>query len=176
VAQEASVAPRVSTTRQLIQIDGLAFGSSPITKARGALAVMPQSFCPLNMKEECSLLARGEETTTPQATRTRVLGVHVHQEKTRFSTNQLMECQFQMREVAQKLMSTSLFGFQILKLNTRDIIAILKDTLNTTLGPLPIPNPHVTRVPSNTLEKHSIGSRVVDGIRNLVTSSNMVKQ
>ncbi len=33
--QEASVAPRVSTTRQIIQTNGLASGSSPITKARG---------------------------------------------------------------------------------------------------------------------------------------------
>jgi hypothetical protein len=76
-----------------------------------------------------------------------------------------------MREVAQKLMSTPLFCFQDLKLNTMDIIVILKDTLNITLGFLPIPEPHVTRVPSNTLERHSIGSHVVDGVRNLVTSS-----
>jgi hypothetical protein len=39
-----------------------------------------------------------------------------------------MECQFQMHEVVQKLMSTSLFSFQDLKLSTKDIIAILKDT------------------------------------------------
>jgi hypothetical protein len=62
-----------------------------------------------------------------------------------------------------------------LKLNTRDIIAILKDTLNTTLGPLLIPDLHATRVPSNTLERHLISSRVVDGIRDLVTSSSMAK-
>jgi hypothetical protein len=86
-----------------------------------------------------------------------------------------MECQFQMPEVAQKLVSTPLFCFQDLKLSTRDIIAVLKDTLNTTLGPLPIPNPHVISVPSNTLEKHSINSYVVDGVRNLVISSNMAK-
>ncbi len=35
-AQEANVAPRVSATRQVIQTDGLASASSPITKARGA--------------------------------------------------------------------------------------------------------------------------------------------
>jgi hypothetical protein len=35
-AQEASVAPRVSTTRQVIQTNGLTSGSSPITRARGA--------------------------------------------------------------------------------------------------------------------------------------------
>jgi hypothetical protein len=35
-AQEASVAPRVFTTRQVIQIDGLASSSSPITKAKVA--------------------------------------------------------------------------------------------------------------------------------------------
>ncbi len=67
VAQKVSVAPRVSTTRQVIQTDGLAFGSSPIARARRARAVMPQSFHPFNIKEEHTLLARGEETTTPQA-------------------------------------------------------------------------------------------------------------
>ncbi len=80
-----------------------------------------------------------------------------------------------MHEMAQKLVSTPLFSFQDLKLNTRDIIAILKDTLNTTSSPLLIPNPHATEVPSNTLEKHSIGSRVANGVRNLVTSFSMAK-
>jgi hypothetical protein len=69
-----------------------------------------------------------------------------------------MECQFQMCEVAQKFVRTPLFCFQDLKLITRDIIVVLKDTLNITLGPLPIFDPHATGVPSNTLEKHSIGS------------------
>jgi hypothetical protein len=64
-AREASVAPIVFATRQVIQIDGLVFGSSPITMARGARAVMPQFFRLLNMEEECTLLTRGEETTTP---------------------------------------------------------------------------------------------------------------
>jgi hypothetical protein len=86
-----------------------------------------------------------------------------------------MECQLQMCEVTQKLISTLLLSFQDLKLNTRDIITILKDTLNITLGPLPISDPHATWVPSNTLERHSIGSRVVNGVRNLVTNSYMVK-
>ncbi len=72
-------------------------------------------------------------------------------------------------------MSTPLFSFQDLKLSIGDIIIVLKDSLNTTSGPLPIPNPHATRVPSNTLERHLIGSRVVDGVRNLVTDSSMVK-
>jgi hypothetical protein len=40
-AAQASVAPRVSATRQVIQTDGLASASSPITRARGARAVMP---------------------------------------------------------------------------------------------------------------------------------------
>jgi hypothetical protein len=80
-----------------------------------------------------------------------------------------------MREVAQKLVNTQLFSFQDLKLNTRDIIVILKDTLNTTSGPLLIPDPHATGVPSNTLERWSIGSRVVDGVHDLVISSNMAK-
>jgi hypothetical protein len=40
-AQEASVAPRVSATMQVIQIDGLVFYSSPITKARGVQTIMP---------------------------------------------------------------------------------------------------------------------------------------
>jgi hypothetical protein len=46
---------------------------------------MPQSFRPFNKEKERTLLARGEETTTPQAARTsnfRVLKVHVHQENT----------------------------------------------------------------------------------------------
>ncbi len=86
-----------------------------------------------------------------------------------------MECQLQMHEVAQKLVSTPLFSFQNLRLSTKDIIAVLKDTLNTTLGPLPIPNPHAIGLPSNTLERHLIGSPVVDGVRDLVTSSSMVK-
>jgi len=80
-----------------------------------------------------------------------------------------------MHEVAQKLMSTSLFSFQDLKLSTKDIIAVLNDTLKTTSSPLPIPDPHATRVPSNTLERHSINSRVIDGVHDLVTSSSMVK-
>jgi hypothetical protein len=43
-----------------------------------------------------------------------------------------MECQLQMHEVAQKLVNTLLFNFQDLKLSTKDIIAVLKDTLNIT--------------------------------------------
>ncbi len=80
-----------------------------------------------------------------------------------------------MREVAQKLVSTPLFSFQDLKLSTRDIIAMLKDTLNTTSCPLPIPNPHAIRLPSNTLERHLIGSPITDGICDLVISSSMAK-
>ncbi len=80
-----------------------------------------------------------------------------------------------MREMAQKLMNTSLFSFQDLKLSTKDILAILKDTLNTTSSPLLIFDPHVLRVPSNTLKRHSISSCVANGIRNLITSSNMAK-
>jgi len=86
-----------------------------------------------------------------------------------------MECQLQMREVAQKLVNTPLFSFQDLKLSTNDIIVVLKDTLNTTLSLLPILNPHAIGVPSNTLEKQSIGSHVIDGTHNLVTSSSMAK-
>jgi hypothetical protein len=86
-----------------------------------------------------------------------------------------MECQFQMREMVQKIVNTSLFNFQDLKLSTKDIIVVLKDTLNTTSSPLPIPDPYAIGVPSNTLEKHSIGSCVADGVRNLVTSSRMAK-
>jgi hypothetical protein len=64
-AQEASVAPRVSATKEVIQTNGLAFGSSPIIRARGARTVMPQFFRPFNMEKKCTLLARGEETTIP---------------------------------------------------------------------------------------------------------------
>jgi hypothetical protein len=80
-----------------------------------------------------------------------------------------------MHAVAQNLVNTPLFSFQDLKLSTKDIIVVLKDTLNTTSGPLPIPNPHATRLPSNTLEKHLIGSPIADGIRDLITSSSMAK-
>jgi len=72
-------------------------------------------------------------------------------------------------------MSTPLFSYQDLKLSTKDIITTLEDTLNTTSGPLPIFDPHVTEVPSNSLERHLIGSHVVDGVCNLVTNSSMVK-
>jgi len=75
------VTPRVFAIRRVIQTDGLASSSSPITRARGARAVMPQSFRPLNMEEERTLLAKGEETTTPQAVKasnSHVPGVHVH--------------------------------------------------------------------------------------------------
>ncbi len=89
------MAPRVSATRQVIQTNGLTSGSSPITKARKARAVMPQYFHHFNTKEERTLLAKGEETTTPQVIRAsnfHVPGVHVHQENTQFSIDQLMEC------------------------------------------------------------------------------------
>jgi hypothetical protein len=75
-----------------------------------------------------------------------------------------------MREVAQKLVCTLLFSFQDLKLSIMDIIVVLKDTLNITSSPLPIPDPHATGVPPNTLERHSIGSHVTNGVCNLVTS------
>jgi hypothetical protein len=80
-----------------------------------------------------------------------------------------------MCEMTQKLVSTSLFNFHGLKLSTRDIIAILKDTLNITSGCLSILDPHATRVPSNTLERHSIGSCVVDDVRDLVINFSMAK-
>ncbi len=62
-----------------------------------------------------------------------------------------------------------------MKLSTKDIITILKDTLNTTSGPVLIPNPHVTGVPSNTLERQLISSHVIDGVCNLVSSFCMAK-
>ncbi len=168
------MAPRVFATRQLIQTNGLASGSSPITMAKEARVVMPQFFPPFNTKKKRTLLMRGVETTTPQATRasnSHVPRVHVHQENTQFFNDQLMECQLQMRETTQKLVNTSLFNFQDLKLSTKDIITVLKGTLNTTSCLLPILDPHVTGVPSNPLERHSIGSCVIDGVRNLVTNS-----
>ncbi len=92
-----------------------------------------------------------------------------------FSTYHLMECEFQLHEVVKKLVNTSLFSFQDLKLSTKDIIVVLKDNLNITLSPLPMLDPHVTRLPSTTLERHLIGSPVADGIHDLVTSFNMAK-
>ncbi len=75
------MAPRVCATRQVIQTDGLASGSSLTTKARRARVVMPQSFCPLNMEEKRTLLARGEEITMSQVVRASnscVPKIHVH--------------------------------------------------------------------------------------------------
>jgi hypothetical protein len=69
-----------------------------------------------------------------------------------------------MREMAQKLVSTPLFNFQDLKLSTKNIIAVLKDTLNITSSLLPIRDSHAIRVPSNTLERHSIRSCVTNGV------------
>jgi hypothetical protein len=86
-----------------------------------------------------------------------------------------MERQLQMCEMVQKYVNTSLFNFQDLKLSAKDIITVLKDTVNTTSGPLPILDPHATWVPSNTVERHSIGSRVVNNVRNLVTNFSMAK-
>jgi len=86
-----------------------------------------------------------------------------------------MECQLQIHEVAQKLVNTPLFSFQNLKLNIRDIIALLNDTLNMTSCFLPILNPHATRVPSNTLERHLINSPITYVVHNLVTSSSLAK-
>jgi hypothetical protein len=60
--------------------------------------------------------------------------------------------------------------FKIFKLSTKDIIVVLKDTMNTTSSPLPIPDPHATGVPSNTSKRHVIGSC---GIHNLVISYSM---
>jgi hypothetical protein len=79
--QKATVAPRVSTTKQVIQIDGLASNSSPITRAKRARGVMSYSFHPLNTEEEHTLLAKGEETTTPQvakASNSPVPRLHLH--------------------------------------------------------------------------------------------------
>ncbi len=72
-------------------------------------------------------------------------------------------------------MNILLFSFQNLKLSTRDIITILRDTLNITSGPLPILDPHAIGVPSNILERHSISSCVTNGVRNLVISLSMAK-
>ncbi len=65
VAQKASVASKIFTAKQKIHNNGLASGSSPITRAKGVRAVMPQSFRPFNMEEEHTLLAKGEEISTP---------------------------------------------------------------------------------------------------------------
>ncbi len=76
--QQASVAPKVSATRQVIQTDGLASGLNPITRARRAQAVMPQYFRALNTEEEHTLLVKGEETITPKAAKasnSHILGI-----------------------------------------------------------------------------------------------------
>jgi hypothetical protein len=65
-----------------------------------------------------------------------------------------------MCEMAQKLVNILLFSFQDLKQSTKDIIAILKDNLNTTSNPLSIPNPHVIRVPCDALPSSLMDSNV----------------
>jgi hypothetical protein len=58
---------------------------------------MPQSFPLLNTEKERTLLAKGEETTKPQASRAsnyHVLGVHVHQENTQFPLISLWNANF----------------------------------------------------------------------------------
>jgi len=69
MAKEVIVTPRVFAIRQVIQTDGLTFGSNPITRVRRTRVVMPQFFHPFNTNEEHTLLARGEETITPQVAR-----------------------------------------------------------------------------------------------------------
>jgi len=61
LAQKASLAPRLSATRHVIHINGLASNSSIFIRAKGAQTVMPQFFPPFNTKEELTLLARGED-------------------------------------------------------------------------------------------------------------------
>jgi hypothetical protein len=65
--------------------------------AKRTRVIMSQFFRPLNTEEERTLLAKGEEINTPQAARALnfcVPRIHVHQENTQFSIDQLMECQF----------------------------------------------------------------------------------
>ncbi len=106
IAQEASVALRVFATRQIIQIDGLAYGSSRITKAKRARTTMSQSFHPLHMEKERTLLARGEETITPQiarASNSHVPRVHVHQETHNFPLISLWNANFKCMKWFQNL-------------------------------------------------------------------------
>jgi len=89
------MAPKESIIRQVIQTNGLAYGSCPITKAKGVQTVVPQSFRPFNTEEERTLLVKGGEITTPQVIRAsnfRVPRIHIHKENTQFSIDQLMEC------------------------------------------------------------------------------------
>ncbi len=51
MAQEAGVAPKGFATMKVIQTDALTFGSSFITRAKGARVIMPQSFHPFNTKK-----------------------------------------------------------------------------------------------------------------------------
>jgi hypothetical protein len=59
VRHKRLMAPKESIIRQIIQIDGLAYGSCPITKDRGVQTIVPQSFRPLNTKEKRTLLVEG---------------------------------------------------------------------------------------------------------------------
>jgi hypothetical protein len=64
-AREVTVAPIVFATKQVIQTNGFAYGSSPITRLKRVRIAMPQSFRLLNMEEKCTLLVRGKEIITP---------------------------------------------------------------------------------------------------------------
>jgi hypothetical protein len=58
-AQNANVAPKVFTTRQVIQTNGLASGSSPFTKARGARVIMPKIFLSVQHGRGTHLVSKG---------------------------------------------------------------------------------------------------------------------
>jgi hypothetical protein len=88
------VACIVYVTRQVIQTNGLASGSSLLQ----GLEELEQSCHNLSSCQQgriMDLVNEGEETIKLQATRasnSHVPGVHVHKENAQFSTDQLMEC------------------------------------------------------------------------------------
>ena len=71
---------------RVVQTNGLASSSGPMTRARQARAVIPQGFKPLTLEQERTYLARGEENASsspPSATPPTHLGepqVFLHQE------------------------------------------------------------------------------------------------
>ena len=176
-AQQASAAPRVSSTRKVVQTDGLASHSGPMTRARQARAVIPKGFKPLDLEEERSYLARGEEnasSSSPSAappTHSREPRVFLHQEDAHQSSDQQHQCHISST-MAQKLFTTPLFSFRDLKLSKKDVVAMLGSDLEDISGPILAPVFYNTEVPSQVLDGQSSTSRFADSVRNLATSSS----
>jgi hypothetical protein len=129
--QQASVAPRVATTRRVVQTDGLASGTGHVTRSRGAHAVIPKSFMPLTPAQESTFLARGEDmTSTAQqgadtTTNSRIFGIPTDQEEAQQAPEVVSQWQVLLSGVTHKLLTAPFFSFQDLQMNAQDVIQLL---------------------------------------------------